>query len=989
MKIISGFVAFIQQTWATAGIAFKRLLTQGFLSVAAIAGLMIASGFILSIPLYADATYFRLFREELFAGHVTELAYHPADYAPMAFTFAVNKAGRDSPQWQDVIPVDQYLSGEALEEIKFPIQQVVRSFRTDSYILYSPPDPNAPGSESSLTSAYLATISPMEKVIQLVYGNYPQPFTSLLDLDSVQAIASESIANNLGVQIGDVYFLRQNNIEIPVTIVGIWRPIDPNAPYWDNTSASWLLVNEESYSGAISDAVPDELRYSTWYIVSDGSNLHASDVAGLDLRIRAMQNRAGSLLHDVKLVASPLDALSRYQKNAPFLTYLLYAFSVPILGLLLAFIGLVTGLFVGQQRGEMAILRSRGASSAQVVGISMLQGILLGMVALVGGVFVGYWIAHAIGRARSFLDFTANGGLRVSLTVSVLTYGIIGIGAILVVQFLIPTLGGAGKTIVTYKQERARSLRLPWWQRFWFDIILLIPAGYGLWHLQNQSHLAQTGKAIVPSPLQNPLLLITPAIVIFAVALFTLRVIPSLMRLISWSLRRTKSVGILMAVRYLARTPAFYSAPLVLLLLTLGLSSFTASLAKTLDAQLEKQTYYRVGSDLNVLELGTTVNDIGQRTVYIGQNQQRESAVPGEAQNPVYTFRLVEEHLKLKGVLAATRVGRYKATVITPTETVVGTFLGIDRVTFPTAAYWQSSFASEPLGVLMNALGANPEGVLLPNSMLKKQTLKIGDKFTFGVQTGVPGESIPMELTIVGGFDLFPTWYPNDGPIFVGNLDEMYLLAGTEYPHEVWLKTMKNVDAEGIIYAIRGYSITLDLTADQSRLVDNGLNTLVQGWSSAGLDILAEQSRPERQGLFGLLSVGFIASALLTVLGFMLYALFSFRRRFIEMGMLRAIGLSIKQMTAFLAAELASLILVGIIAGTIVGVFASKLFVPFLQIGSTALAQYPPFQIQIAWLSIFQIYGLFIVLFIAALSVLSAILIRMKIFQAIKLGESS
>jgi putative ABC transport system permease protein len=121
----------------------------------------------------------------------------------------------------------------------------------------------------------------------------------------------------------------------------------------------------------------------------------------------------------------------------------------------------------------------------------------------------------------------------------------------------------------------------------------------------------------------------------------------------------------------------------------------------------------------------------------------------------------------------------------------------------------------------------------------------------------------------------------------------------------------------------------------------------------------------------------------------MLYALFSFRRRFIEMGMLRAIGLSIKQMTAFLAAELASLILVGIIAGTIVGVFASKLFVPFLQIGSTALAQYPPFQIQIAWLSIFQIYGLFIVLFIAALSVLSAILIRMKIFQAVKLGESS
>jgi putative ABC transport system permease protein len=105
--------------------------------------------------------------------------------------------------------------------------------------------------------------------------------------------------------------------------------------------------------------------------------------------------------------------------------------------------------------------------------------------------------------------------------------------------------------------------------------------------------------------------------------------------------------------------------------------------------------------------------------------------------------------------------------------------------------------------------------------------------------------------------------------------------------------------------------------------------------------------------------------------------------------MLRAIGLSVKQMTSFLAAELASLILVGIGAGTLVGVFASRLFVPFLKIGSSSQANYPPFQIEIAWLSIFQVYGLFIALFVVALGVLSAILLRMKIFQAIKLGESN
>ncbi len=128
-------------------------------------------------------------------------------------------------------------------------------------------------------------------------------------------------------------------------------------------------------------------------------------------RIQTVENRVDTLLPQTTLIASPLEALARYQDNAPALTYLLFAFSVPILSLILAFIGLVAGLFVNQQRGEMAILRSRGASTLQVVGISLLQGIILGAVALAGGVGLAYLITHSIGKARSFLDFNAVGWL--------------------------------------------------------------------------------------------------------------------------------------------------------------------------------------------------------------------------------------------------------------------------------------------------------------------------------------------------------------------------------------------------------------------------------------------------------------------------------------------------------------------------------------------------------------------------------------------------
>jgi putative ABC transport system permease protein len=441
------------------------------------------------------------------------------------------------------------------------------------------------------------------------------------------------------------------------------------------------------------------------------------------------------------------------------------------------------------------------------------------------------------------------------------------------------------------------------------------------------------------------------------------------MALISWMLRPSKSVGLLMAARYLERTPAFYSAPLVLLVLTLGLSAFTASLARTLDSQLDKQMRYQVGADMNLYELGTTFNE--------------------DSPNPEYTFVPVEEHLSIPGVDSATRVGRYKFSAIVPTGNLQGTFLAIDRLTFPNAAYWQRDFASEQLGVLMNQLAATPKGILVPESLLTKYKLKIGDTLRTVVTTGVAGESILLDAPIVGSFELFSTWYPESGMMIVGNVEELFLTAGAEYPHEVWLGAARNADPESIAYTVRGFSILLDQQADQSKLVQNGLNTIVKDWKSADLSIRAEQRRPERQGLFGLLSVGFVASALLTVLGFLLYALFSFRRRFIEMGMLRAIGLSIQQMTSLLAAELAFLVLLGIGVGTALGVFASRLFVPFLQIGASAQSQYPPFQLEIAWLSIAQIYVLFIVLFLVALSALSALLVRLKIFQAIKLGETT
>ena len=86
----------------------------------------------------------------------------------------------------------------------------------------------------------------------------------------------------------------------------------------------------------------------------------------------------------------------------------------------------------------------------------------------------------------------------------------------------------------------------------------------------------------------------------------------------------------------------------------------------------------------------------------------------------------------------------------------------------------------------------------------------------------------------------------------MGNLNYLFEQLGTELPASVW--------------------VGLDPTADPERVkadlaVLNPDSFVQQPLYS---DVAVEQGRPERQGLFGVFSVGFISAAFLATLGFFL-----------------------------------------------------------------------------------------------------------------------
>ena len=61
----------VLRSWAIVVVAAKRLLAQRWLALALMLGLITAIALVMSIPLYADAVYYRILQEDLGASNTS------------------------------------------------------------------------------------------------------------------------------------------------------------------------------------------------------------------------------------------------------------------------------------------------------------------------------------------------------------------------------------------------------------------------------------------------------------------------------------------------------------------------------------------------------------------------------------------------------------------------------------------------------------------------------------------------------------------------------------------------------------------------------------------------------------------------------------------------------------------------------------------------------------------------------------------------------
>src|SRR5262249_17185140 len=268
------------------------------------------------------------------------------------------------------------------------------------------------------------------------------------------------------------------------------------------------------------------------------------------------------------------------------------------------------------------------------------------------------------------------------------------------------------------------------------------------------------------------------------------------------------------------------------------------------------------------------------------------------------------------------------------------------------------------LGALMNALAVNDSAILVQQEFLDQYQLHVGDTVTLMF------DQTPVDFFITDTIKEFPTLYPNQGFIFVANLSYIYDQIGLS-PYQVWFKLDPNARAGDVANAMRNNGIKI-LQIDNSRL-----------------DVNSRRLDPQRTGLFEILSIGFAVAALLTILSFFLYSFLSFERRLLQMGILRAMGLTVRQLFGLLMFEQIYLILLDVAVGTGLDVYAGKLFIPFFQISTGFANAIPPFVVETAWNDVMRIYVILGLMLAVGLASTAVLIARMKLYRTVKLGEES
>lgn len=938
----------------------QKMWNTRWLTISTLLGLIVAVSFTVSIPMYADGALKRVVARTLRENSQAL----PAGSLLMKY----QATSGTKTNLQALKEVDRYIREDVKHQVNFPVQTYVntRSFRAAEVY---PVD----SQKVDASRVRMMTLTAMTDLSTQVQWSLGKEYDNKEQHGVLQVAMLEEAMYRSDLHIGDVltYPVEGTQQTLKVKIVGVFKPKVETSAYWYQGMDGFMntfFIHPMAFEQLLEKSnLP--LAMSSWYYAFDLQEIKTSQLGSLSSLLNRLNIELYQKLQGTRVDISFVKLLDEFRNQSIQLQMMLLTLAAPMIAMVFYYITMNANQALEKQQSDIAVLRSRGASTRQIVWLYFIEGIVLGLLSFTLAPLFGWFMAKSIGSANGFLEFVNRKSIPIGFTTDAVLFGTIAV-LIALLASVIPAVLFARSSIVNVKQKMARSDRKPIWQRWFLDVLLLSLAGYGYYLLHERQLLSfQTGATAEQLQFQ-PFLFFVPALSIFASGLFFLRLFPFILKIVYWSSKKFLPVPLYLTLTQLSRSARSYYPLMMLLILTLGLGVYNSSAARTIDTNSTERTLYKHGADV----IMQTVWEGEQERASEDGQQKKEQASgdhkPGGNRQPpkpgktIYSEPPFEIFKQMPGVEAATRVLKTNGDVVVSGQSLgKGEVMGIDNEQFAKVAWFRKDlFPMHPYHYL-DALGKYDEsGIIIPDKIAQQYQLKQGDQISITI-----GDQ-PVDFIIVAILPYWPSMYLGDKPFFIANLDYIYDQAPI-VPYEVWLKMKEKAPLSPIITALQRKGIELFHVTDVRS------------------ELAMQSKHPTRGGVFGILSMGFLISVIISLLGYLLFWFFNLMRRILQFGILRAMGLSRKQLTGMLLLEQLFTAGLSIILGILLGKIASYLFLPFLQMTESAKLQVPPFRIVFEAKDTFQLYMVVSVMILTGAALLFMHIRRLRVHQAVKMGE--
>lgn len=933
------------------GIMLQKLWHKKWMAVCMLLGSILLVATVVSFPLYRNAAFDRMLQDE-YSRYLDETGKWPV-INKMLMTAKKDIGGAT------ITRMENFTNG-IYGELGLNEEVTVMYYLLTKTKAHSLMDRGREG-EFELRPGYLSNIQDHSRII----AGEGFSETGVSKNGAYEVIISEATMVEQNLIIGETIEFEgvkdKDGKKLVVEIVGVFDAIDRKEFYWQvspETITNALIFKDDVFRELfLGDRASQYTITCTYYALSDYKAMTAAMVDTVYNSITYLMNES-----PYRATISKCDyvgVLETYKAKQTRIDTTLFILQIPVLILLCAFLMMISSQMYDMERNEISVIKSRGASGGQIFRLYLYQSMFLSAIGTVLGLLLGGVFCRLLGSADNFLQFNFERELTVKYTKDVMLYALASF-AVSIIIMAVPAIKHSKVSIVKLKQQKAAKKR-SWWEIIFLDIIFLGISIYGFYNYSTNT-AAMTERVLRGKPL-DPLLYVSSSLFILGTGLLVLRLQPLIVKGIyalgsKWW--RPASYASFMETLKNGRKQQFI---MLFMILTVSLGIFNATVARTILQNARDNQEYVDGVDIIVYEKWSNN----------ASSQSTENQIEFRYFEPDYS-----KYAKLTGARKYTRVlyDEGASVKLSGKESYAATVMGIHTKEFGQSTWVDEELLGRPYYEILNELALEPNGVILSSNMATKFNFKVGDKIDFTNSDGSttsgkilsfvsywPGY-VPTNVTVNEQDEVVKT----DNYLIVANLSTLQQYWGIT-PYQVWITTKDDSTSEYIYKWINENDVPVKKFTDRDKNIENVTKD------------------PLLQGTNGILTMSFIVTIILCVVGYLIYWIMSIRSREMIFGILRANGLHKGEIFHMLILEQIFSGIFAALTGIVIGNISAKMFVPMLQSAYAAANQVLPMKLITNAGDMARLYGVTGAGMVLCLFILTMIVFKLNVAKALKLGE--